>query len=79
MNQISPAAGVSSAAMESLARELGVTLEQVETVFRREIERLGAQARIKSFLPVLVTRQVRSEFRRQQLGDPGPGTPDPDH
>lgn len=76
MNQIGPAAGVSSAAMESLAHELGVTLEQVETVFRREIERLGAQARIKSFLPVLVTRRVRSELRNKQRRNEEPGEQD---
>ncbi len=57
---------VSRAAMESLARELSVPLEQVEEACRREAEALESDARIKNFVPVLVTSRVRSELRRRQ-------------
>ena len=52
--------------MESLARELSVPVEQVEKACRREAEAIEAEARIKSFVPVLVTSRVRSELRRRQ-------------
>ena len=52
--------------MESLARELSVPVEQVEKACRREAEAIEAAARIKSFVPVLVTSRVRSELRRRQ-------------
>jgi hypothetical protein len=58
---------ISRSAMESLARELRVPLEQVEEACRREAEALEPDARIKNFVPVLVTSRVRSELRRRQL------------
>ena len=66
VNSHHPAGEVSRAAMESLARELSVPVEQVEKACRREAEAIEADARIKSFVPVLVTSRVRSELRRRQ-------------
>jgi len=62
------ASEVPRSAMESLARELSVPIEQVEKACRRQAEALEADARIKSFVPVLVTSRVRSELRRRQRG-----------
>lgn len=66
MNTIQSASELSRAAMESLARELSVPVEQVEKACRRETAAIDADARIKNFVPVLVTSRVRSELRRQQ-------------
>ena len=66
VNSHHPAGEVSRAVMESLARELSVPVEQVEKACRREAEAIEADARIKSFVPVLVTSRVRSELRRRQ-------------
>lgn len=60
---------LSRAAMESIARELSVPVDQVERACRREAAAIEADARIKSFVPVLVTSRVRSELRRRQRGD----------
>lgn len=69
VNTTPPAGELSRAAMESLARELSVPVEQVEKACRRETAAIEADARIKSFVPVLVTSRVRSELRRQQRRD----------
>jgi hypothetical protein len=61
-------AGLPQAALESLALELGVPLEQVERVYRKEASTLEATARIKHFVPVLVASHVRNALRRQQRG-----------
>ena len=66
VNSHHPAVEISRAAMESLARELSVPVEQVEKACRREAEAIEADARIKNFVPVLVTSRVRSELRRRQ-------------
>lgn len=66
VNHTHRAGEVSRAAMESLARELRVPLDQVEKACRREAAAIEADARIKSFVPVLVTSRVRSELRRRQ-------------
>ncbi len=54
-------------AMESLATESQAPIEQVEEIYQRELSALEAQARIKSFLPLLVHRRVRDVLahRRQ--------------
>jgi len=69
VNMPHTAGEVTRATMESLARELSVPVEQVEEACRREAEAIEADARIKSFVPVLVTSRVRSELRRQLRGD----------
>jgi len=56
-------------AMESLARELNVPVDEVERVYRAEARAVEAGARIKNFVPVIIASRVRSELRRQQRGD----------
>jgi len=68
VNSHHSAGEVTRAAMESLARELSVPLEQVEKACQREAEAIEPDARIKSFVPVLITSRVRSELRRRQRG-----------
>jgi hypothetical protein len=53
-------------AIESLAQELNVPVEQVERVYRAQARAVDAGARIKNFVPVIVASRVRSEIRRQQ-------------
>ncbi len=62
------APGVPRKAIESLAQELNLPVEQVERVYREQSAAIGTDARIKQFVPVLVTRSVRSELRRRQGG-----------
>jgi len=54
------------AAVGSLARELDLPVEQVERVYAQESARIEADARIKTFVPVVVASRVRAELRRQQ-------------
>ena len=49
---------------ESLSRELQVPAWQVEAIYREELRRLTAGARISTFLCVLATRRVRVRFGR---------------
>lgn len=53
-------------AIESLAKELGVPVEQVERVYRAQVRAVETGARIKNFVPVIVASRVRSELRRQR-------------
>jgi hypothetical protein len=54
------------AAMHSLARELDLPLEHVARVYREEASKIAAEARIKTFVSVIVTSRVHAELRRQQ-------------
>ncbi len=49
---------------ESLAREFHVSAWQVEVIYREELRRLVAGARINTFLGVLATRRVRVRLAR---------------
>jgi hypothetical protein len=49
---------------ESLAREFHVSPWQVEAIYREELRRLAADARINTFLGVLATRRVRVRLGR---------------
>ena len=49
---------------ESLAREFHVSAWQVEMIYREELCRLVAGARINTFLGVLATRRVRVRLAR---------------
>ena len=55
---------IDAALCESLARELHVSAWQVEAIYREELSRLAAGARIKTFLGVLATRRVRARLGR---------------
>jgi hypothetical protein len=47
-----------------LARELEMSVEQVERIYGEEASKIEANARIRTFIPLLVTSRVRAEFRR---------------
>ena len=52
--------------VHSLARELNLPLEHVARVYRDEAAKIETEARIKTFVPVIVRSRVRAELRRQQ-------------
>jgi hypothetical protein len=64
--QTDPVEDSSRLAMESLAQELDVPLEQVERVYRAETRAVEAGARIRNFVPVIVAGRVRSSLRKQR-------------
>lgn len=51
--------------VHSLAREMHLAVEHVARVYRDEASRIESEARIKTFVPVIVTSRVRAELRRQ--------------
>jgi hypothetical protein len=54
------------AAVGALARELNLPVEQVEPVYAAEASRIEADARITTFVSVIIAGRVRSELRRLQ-------------
>lgn len=54
------------AAVDALARELNLPVERVEAVYAAEASRIEADARIMTFVAVIIAGRVRSELRRQQ-------------
>ena len=54
------------AAVKVLARELEMPVEQVERVYRAEASKIEAEARIWTFVPVIVASRVRAELLRQR-------------
>jgi len=63
-----------SAQISGIATEEGVSIEMVEELYRRELERLGIGARIVDFLPVLAVnnlkRQLRDRRQKKRSGAP---------
>lgn len=57
--------GPDTGVVDGLAREFAVPAEVVELIYREEAHRLEEQARIKTFLSVLVAGRVRAELRRR--------------
>jgi hypothetical protein len=58
------------AELESLARDVAAPLEVVAELYRMEHERLESTAKIKTFVPVLAKRQVKTLFAvRHHLTD----------
>lgn len=53
--------------VETLAREYGCPVPQVEQILRDELTRLSARARINTFLTVLATSNARTQLRRVQV------------
>lgn len=51
-------------AIARLAAELHVPLYQVREIYQAQLDRLGAEARIESYLGVLAARNTRSILRR---------------
>ena len=54
------------AVVESLARELDLPFEQVERVYIDQARQIEPNARIKTFVGVIVASRVRAELRKQQ-------------
>jgi hypothetical protein len=52
------------AVVNMLARELEMSVDQVERIYGEEASKIEANARIRTFIPVLVTSRVRAKFRR---------------
>jgi hypothetical protein len=46
-------------AIRSLASELGAPVHLVQEIYTRELARLAPHARVKTFLPLVVSRLVR--------------------
>lgn len=52
-------------AIESLARETRLDIQLVRSLYEHEHERLAAQAKIKTYLPVITARLVRMTLQRE--------------
>ena len=59
-------------AVAVLALELGISADDVDVAYRRELERLGSEARIQDFVPLLAARKVRSVLKRKASHSVGP-------
>ncbi len=53
-------------AVDSLAREFEMPVELVERTYRDQASRIEAQARIKTFVPVVILNRVRAELRHHR-------------
>jgi len=53
-------------AIDKLVRELGVPAEEVSRSYREILEELRKNARVKAFLPVLVSRGVKERLRQRR-------------
>jgi len=54
------------AEIESLARETGMPVELVQKLYASERAKLERTARIKTYVPVLIHRQVKALLREQR-------------
>ncbi|HTE42025.1 MAG TPA: DUF3562 domain-containing protein [Steroidobacteraceae bacterium] len=61
----------SLAELETLARDVAAPLDEVTELYRIEHERLESTAKIKTFVPVFASRQVRTIFalRHNLIGE----------
>jgi hypothetical protein len=48
-----------------LAQELDISADEVDGAYQRELERLGSEARIQNFVPLLAARKVRAALKRK--------------
>lgn len=53
-------------AIEALARDMSVSLEEVEALYKIEVGRLEQVASIKTYVPVIASRRVRNQLRINQ-------------
>jgi hypothetical protein len=51
------------AAIESLAREVAAPIDEVAALYRVEHAKLESTAKIKTYVPVLANRRVRTLFQ----------------
>ncbi|HUI68776.1 MAG TPA: DUF3562 domain-containing protein [Nitrospirota bacterium] len=52
-------------AIQKLAQELGVPVEEVSRPYREILEVLKKEAKVRAFLPVLVSRSVKERLRQR--------------
>jgi uncharacterized protein (DUF2126 family) len=52
-------------AIQKLAQELGVPVEEVNRSYRETLDKLKKDAKVKAFLPVLVSRSVKERLRQR--------------
>jgi hypothetical protein len=57
-------------AIESLAAELHVPIDEVRKAYQAQLARLRSGARIPDFLEVFAMRKTRAAFRRRPASDP---------
>jgi len=57
--------GSHRAVVDSLARELELPVEQVESVYLSEVTKLESGARVKTFVSVLAAGNARAKLRRR--------------
>jgi flagellar biosynthesis protein FlhB len=52
-------------AIQKLAQELGVPVEEVNRSYREILEVLKKEAKVSAFLPILVSRNVKERLRQR--------------
>jgi uncharacterized protein (DUF2126 family) len=52
-------------AIQKLAQELGVPVEEVNRSYREILEVLKREAKVRAFLPILVSRSVKERLRQR--------------
>jgi hypothetical protein len=73
MNRLLPSPKVTDshrAAIEGLAHDLDLPVDDVEAVFHSEMKRIESGARIKTFVSVLTVGSVRNRLRRPRRARP---------
>jgi flagellar biosynthesis protein FlhB len=57
--------GQHARAIQKLAQELGVPVEEVNRSYREFLEVLKKEAKVSAFLPILVSRNVKERLRQR--------------
>lgn len=57
--------GQHARAIQKLVQELGVSSEEVTRSYREILEELIKDAKVRAFLPILVSRNVRERLRQR--------------
>jgi len=52
-------------AIQKLAQELGVPVEEINRPYREILESLQKEAKVRAFLPILVSRSVKERLRQR--------------
>jgi Protein of unknown function (DUF3562) len=59
--------------LRRLAREFNVSLEELARLYDGDLNELTSTARIRTFLPVLVTRRLERSLRKRSRARQNPG------
>jgi hypothetical protein len=54
-------------AIQTLARDMGIPVEEVNQLYEQELEKLKEYARVKDFLPLIVSRRVKDLLKGKKL------------